>query len=79
MDYQTTESSNTMWYIIGAVIIIAIGLWYFYAPQSMTTSTESTANDTTTAAISADLEQIPDDSAAFNQAAAASAQDVSGF
>lgn len=75
---QTTQSSNTLWYIVSAVVLIALAFWYFSA-KSPTVVTTPTASDNTTAAISSDLSQIPDVSADLDAAAAASAQAVSGF
>lgn len=68
-----------MWYIIGAVVIIALAFWYFSAsPAQAPTASTQTQSDTV-AAISADLNQTSDGSAELNQAAAASAQTVAGF
>jgi hypothetical protein len=82
--------SPLVWYVVGAVVVIAVAVWYFYAPTTTAPvdTTESTAveqgqsvttGDSATADLSADLDAISDDSAALNQAAAASAADVSGF
>lgn len=69
-----------MWYIIGAVIIIALAFWYFSAsPAQAPTAGTQTQSDNTVAAISADLNQTSDGSAELDQAAAASAQSVQGF
>jgi len=82
---------NKTWYIVVILIIIAAAAyWYFSAkPAQAPTTTESTAieqtqipplsSGNTTAEISADLSQVSDTSAALDQAAAASAQAVSGF
>ena len=81
---------NKTWYSVVILVIIAAGmLWYFSTKQAPTTGNESTAveqtqipplsSGNTTADISADLSQVPDTSAALDQAAAASAQVVSGF
>lgn len=67
-------SSNKLWYIIGAVVIVALAAWYFAGRQAAPAPTESTA-----AAISSEFDQIPDDSAALDQDQAASAQGVQGF
>lgn len=76
---QTTNSSNMMWYIVGAIVIIALAFWYFsVSPASPTTSTQ-TSGDNTAAAISADFNQISDNTATLDAEAAASAQTVSGF
>lgn len=81
--------SNGIWYVVGAAVVLALGLWYFYMMQAPAATTESSAVDqaqvpalsegNTTADISADLSQIPDTSAAFEADAAASADAVSGF
>jgi len=76
---QTTNSSNTMWYIVGAVVIIALAFWYFSASPAKAPTTSTQASDNTTAAISADLNQTSDGSAELNTAAAASAQAVQSF
>lgn len=83
-------SVHKMWYVVGAIIVIvALAYWYARSGQPQGTGAQSTAagemqiaplsSGNTTAAISADLNQTPDDSAALNQAASASAQAVSGF
>ncbi len=75
-------SSATLWYIIGAIVIIALAFWYFSSPATPSTSptaTTQTPSDTTTAAISADLNQTSDGSAELTAAQAASAQAVQGF
>lgn len=77
---QTTQSSGTIWYVIGAIIIIALAFWYFSAsPVSAPTANTQTPSDTTTAAIANDFSQIPDSSAALDADAAAAAQAVQGF
>jgi len=87
---QGSSNKTETWYIAGAIVVIAVlALWYFYERQAPTAGTQPTAveqaqtpslsSGNTTADISADLNQSPDDSAALNQAEAASAQDVSGF
>ena len=78
-----------MWYIVGAVVVIAVlALWYFSSMKSQTEGTPSTAETAqtvplssgdTTADISSDINQLPDDSAGLNQEQAASIQAVSGF
>lgn len=82
MDYK--NSSNKTWYIIGIVVVIALAFWYFLANSSSSTITgpstaEQTQTPPTTASISSDLNQIPDDTATLNQAASASAATVNGF
>jgi len=92
MDPQTinSDSSGKTAYIVGAVIIVlALGLWYYYSAQSPlldTFETSPTAQEQapltsgdTTADISADLNQLPDDTATLNQNAAASAEAVESF
>lgn len=87
MDNQ--NSSHTVWYIIG-IVVIALALWYFLSqsPSSTITTetpiTEETPQTTlstgdSTADISADLNQTVDSSAALSADADASAQAVSGF
>ncbi|TSC71172.1 MAG: hypothetical protein G01um101449_100 [Parcubacteria group bacterium Gr01-1014_49] len=76
-----------MWYLIIAVVIIALGLWYYYGKQTSSTGTESPAaqqaasdvSGNTTIDISADLDQIPDVSADLDQDAAAADQAVQGL
>ncbi len=84
MDYQ--KSSKKTWYIIGIVIIVALAFWYFSTKSSSTTTGPTTAGQTQTSvannsvsAISSDLNQIPDDTAALSQAASTSAAAVSSF
>lgn len=82
MNGQTNQgSSSTMWYIIGAIVIIALAFWYFSASpaQSPTATTQQSQNTNTAAAISAEFNQTSDGSAALAQDQAASAQAVSGF
>ena len=79
------------WYIIGAVVIVALGLWYFYggrsaAPYSFVESSavEQTqlpplSSGNTVADISADLSQTPDPSTALDKDASVSSQAVSAF
>lgn len=70
------------WHLIIALIIIVLGLWYFYGVRAPSTDSQQnaplTASNTTTD-ISSDLDQIPDDSASFDADAAASAENVEGF
>ncbi|MEK7101749.1 MAG: hypothetical protein AAB882_01195 [Patescibacteria group bacterium] len=79
------------WYIIGVIVIIALGLWYFYGGEptpttsdtqasaiEQTQTSELTAGDTT-ADITADLAGTPDTSAALDADAAAAAQAVQGL
>ena len=89
------DSSTRAWYIIGIIIVLAaFAFWYYYAKQSQTgvpptdvpqpavagdTQTVPLSSGNTTADISDDWSQTPDDTAALNQAAAASAADISGF
>ncbi len=84
---------NGAWYAIAAVVVIALGLWYYYygtrTPEEQPAGTRASAVEqttipaltggNTTADISADLSQIPDTSAALDADAAASAAAVSGF
>ena len=70
-----TNPSNRTWYIVGAVVVIAVlALWY-YSTQSPGIETPSD----TTADLSDELEQIPEDSAALDADAAASAAALQGF
>ncbi len=75
---QTTNSSNTMWYIVGAIVVIALAFWYFSAKPPVEV-TPQTPNENTAAAISAEFAQIPDVSVELDQAASASDQAVQGF
>ncbi len=98
MDYQPIQpmdqnmnegSSYVMWYIVGAVIVIAaLAFWYYSSQSTMTniqntvvdqTQTESLTTSNSVVDIMADLNQTLDSSAELNQAAAASAQDVQAF
>lgn len=95
MDYQTIDqgSTNKTLYIIVAimaVVIVAFGFWYLYAKQTRENDIQSSSiveqtqnipqtGGNTIPDISNDLNQILDDSAALDQDAALSAQDVSGF
>lgn len=84
-----SSQTNGIWYVVIALVVIALGLWYFYGSKASTTSTEPTAveqtqipaltSGNTTANISADLNQITDTSSALDADAAASAAAVSGF
>lgn len=83
-------SSNTVWYVAGgaAIIIAALVVWYFFGMTPPVADTSSTAIEqtqivppanNTVGDISADLNQIPDDTAVLNQDAAAAAQAVQGL
>lgn len=82
------NSTMWVWVILAVAVVAALALWYFF-PKQATAPTSGTAADlsqsaalssgNTTADISADLNQTLDDAAALDAAAAASAQDVSGF
>jgi hypothetical protein len=83
-------SANGIWYAVGAAVVIALGLWYFYGTSApATTTVESTAVEqtalpaltggNTTADISADLNQIPDTGAALDADASAAASALSGL
>lgn len=90
MQTMNQASSNKMWYIIGAIVVViaALAIWYF-SMQSPSTGTQASAvqqnqapalsSGNTTADIQADLSQTPNDSAALNQDAAASNQDIKNF
>jgi hypothetical protein len=84
MDYQ--QSSKKMWYIIGIIIIAALAFWYFSSTSpapgiessTIVEQAQTVPQDTTTD-ISADLNQIPDDTAELDQAQSASAATVQGL
>lgn len=88
-DDMNQSSSNVMWYIVPAAIIIAGLAFWFYSSRATPTPAENTAVDQSqTTGLSSgnsisdiltDLNQTADDSAALNQAAAASSQDVQSF
>lgn len=69
-------SSNKMWYVVVAIVVIALALWYYLGRPSVSTPS---AGDTTAAAITSEFGQIPDDSAALDQDAVVSAEAVQGF
>ena len=82
--------SNTVWYVVVAIIVVATiaSFWYYSSvPVAQPTAIEQTTQDqasslssgNTTADISADFDQISDDSALLDQEAAVSAQDVSSL
>lgn len=86
MDYQTDQdsSSGKAWYIVAIIVIVALGVWYYYGKQASSVGTESPATAqmpaaNTTEDISADLSQIPDVSADLDTDAAAAAQAVQGL
>ena len=69
-----------MWYIVGAIVVIALGFWYFYGSKAPTPGAQPTAQSAnTTAAIANDLNATPDVGAGLTADQAASAQAVSGF
>jgi hypothetical protein len=73
---QTSNAS--LWYIVGGVAILsALGLWYF-SSQTPAEEMPAVSDDTSAAAINAEIEQLPDDSE-LDQDAAASAQAVQSF
>ena len=82
-------SSNTTWYVVGAVVVIAVlAIWYYLArsPAASTqpsaveqVQTQPLSSGNTTLDISADLDQMSDDAALLDQDAAASASAVSDF
>lgn len=81
MDTQD-KGSGMMWYVIGLIALVAIAAWYFYTPKAAaptTSPSQAGAADTSTTALNQELNQIPDNSAELNQAAAAAAADVSSF
>lgn len=84
--------TNGVWYAIGAVVVIALGLGYYFwtkAPATVEpTETQASAVEqaqpaltggNTTADISADLSQIVDTSAALDADASAAASAISGL
>lgn len=83
------NSSVKLWWIVGAIAILAVAGWYFYPKQAAAPGPQASSGEPpqaatvgsgdTVADISADLAATPDDSAALNAAAAASAADVQGF
>lgn len=71
-----------MWYIVGAIVIIALGFWYFYGSKAPTPGAQPTAvsqSTNTTAAIANDLNATPDVGVGLTADQTASAQAVSGF
>jgi hypothetical protein len=94
MDQMNNRSSNKTWYVVILVVLIAIfALWYFSGDKAIApvieTPTESSATDqtqmpalsggNTTADISTDLSQIPENSTDLNADADASVKDIQGF
>ena len=83
------SSSNTTWYIVGAVVVIAaFALWYYSAQTPSADMQNSAVEQTqalplssgnTTADISTDLTQTLNSSAELDQEVAASIQAVQGF
>lgn len=67
-----------MWYIVGAIIIIALAFWYF-SEKPPVEVVPTIPNENTATAISAEFAQIPDISAELDQEASNSAQAVQGF
>lgn len=73
-----------MWYLIGALAVIALALWYFYGQQASSveapTVEETQIPDLsvgdTTADIASDLGETPDASADLEAAAAAAAAEI---
>ena len=90
MDQRTNQSSSiAIWYVIGAVVIIAFAFWYFYGKQTSTTDTQSTvveqtqtpaqSSGNTTADISADLNQVTDASVGLDADASATGGDINSL
>lgn len=78
------NSSKGMWYLIVALVIVALALWYFYGKGATTVEAPTTeeaplpdlsAGDTT-ADIASDLNETPDISADLEAAAAAAAGEI---
>lgn len=78
------NSSKGMWYLIGALIIVALALWYFYGGQTPSAKAPTTeeaplpdlSTGDTTADIASDLNETPDISADLEAAAAAAAREI---
>lgn len=80
MDSQQTMDKKMMWYIVAALVVVALIFWYVSGTQQPTPATGTpTASTNSTAAIAADLNQTSDGSVALSQDGAASAQAVAGF
>jgi hypothetical protein len=74
------SSSMKIWVVALVVAVLAAAaIWYYSTRAAMPVSSQNTAEDTNATSISAEFEQLPDDSAALNQDAAASAQTVGSF
>ena len=87
--------ASGVWYAALAIVVVALalGLWYFFAVTPVTeeqpaetqasnveeTQIPALTGGNTTADISADLNQVPDTSAALDADAAASANAISGL
>jgi hypothetical protein len=77
MPAEPAASNATLWYVVGGVAVLAaLGLWYFSSQNPAEQMPAS--DDTSAAAINAELDQLPDDSD-LDADAAASAQAVQGF
>lgn len=90
MEPMEQSSSGRTWYIVGAIVVIAVlALWFFSSSRSQAPSAPSSAiegsqgsplsSGNTVADISADLNQAADGSALLEQDAAASASAIQGF
>ena len=84
------SSSGRIWYVVGAIVVIAVlALWFFSSTPSQAPGTSSSALQETQesplsggnsiADISADLNQAADGSALLDQDAAASASAIQDF
>lgn len=91
---QDGSSSNTVWYVIGAVVVVAVlALLYFYeikdpiatddqapvAEQQEQAAAPALTSGNTTSDISADINQTPDTSSELEAETAASAAVIQGL
>lgn len=91
MDYQSTNQSSQKktTYTVALVVLAILGLiiWYFYSSQKAApkpsaleqSSIPAVGGGNTTADITKDLKQIPDDSAALNQDFNSLNKDIQSF
>lgn len=79
MGADAGQVPHMTWYIVGAIAILAaLGYWY-YSAQTPAADTENVGTEESAAAIADEFNQIPDDTAALDAEASASAAAVSGF
>ena len=73
-------SGNTLWYVVGIVVVVALVAWYFLMPKTSAPQQQAALPgqpaapaqlpvNNTTEAIANDFSQIPDDTAALDQQA----------